>query len=85
MVDLRQNTKQGMSSAANLLATNNVQRDEEITYSDGRDSNTARHRMAQRMQIDMDKLSLTNEMGNPTYITTHENKEYRFSFSFNLL
>ena len=75
MVDLRENTAQGMSSAANLLATNNMQKDEEITYSDGRDSNTARHRMAQNMKIDMEKLSMTNEMGNPTYITRTEDPE----------
>ena len=75
MVAIRENTSQGMSSAANLLATNNIQREEEKTYSEGRDSNTARHRMVQNMKIDMDKLYETNAMGNPVLVTKAENPE----------
>ena len=75
MVAIRENTSQGMSSAANLLATNTIQREEEKTYSEGRDSNTARHRMVQNMKIDMDKLYETNAMGNPVLVTKAENPE----------
>ena len=75
MAYLREDTPGGMDSAANLVATNTNQRDEEITYSQGRDVNTPRHRMAQNMRFNTELLYNQDELGNPEFVTQIQNPE----------
>jgi hypothetical protein len=75
MVFLREETLGGMDSAANLVATNKAHKDEEITYAQGRDANTPRHRMAQNMRFGLDKFDDYDEMGNPKFVTHIDNPE----------